>query len=170
MATWNRPHPRQPVAPEPAAEDDSQQPLGRELSEANRFAYAALCGFSLSQLFPEPEQSSFCTEFVTGLVKWLHLSESVLPTIMAFASGLGGEGADIFAQTLLQDPILRDNPSAVSQDLLSFSLKNGHYDARARVLVCHVTSLLQVPMEELDILEEVFLESLKDAKEEESEH
>jgi hypothetical protein len=34
---------------------------------------------------------------------------------MAFASGLGGEGADIFAQTLLQDPILRDNPSAVSQ-------------------------------------------------------
>lgn len=169
MATWNRPHPRQPVAPEPAAEDDSQQPLGRELSEANRFAYAALCGFSLSQLFPEPEQSSFCTEFVTGLVKWLHLSESVLPTMMAFASGLGGEGADIFAQTLLQDPILRDNPSAVSQDLLSFSLKNGHYDARARVLVCHVTSLLQVPMEELDILEEVFLESLKDTKEEESE-
>uniref|UniRef100_A0A8C6H757 Transmembrane and coiled-coil domains 4 n=1 Tax=Mus spicilegus TaxID=10103 RepID=A0A8C6H757_MUSSI len=169
MATWNRPHPRQPVAPEPAAEDDSQQPLGRELSEANRFAYAALCGFSLSQLFPEPEQSSFCTEFVTGLVKWLHLSETVLPTMMAFASGLGGEGADIFAQTLLQDPILRDNPSAVSQDLLSFSLKNGHYDARARVLVCHVTSLLQVPMEELDILEEVFLESLKDAKEEESE-
>lgn len=169
MATWNRPHPRLPVAPEPAAEGESQQPLGRELSEANRFAYAALCGISLSQLFPEPEQSSFCSEFVTGLVKWLHLSETVLPTMMAFASGLGGEGDDIFAQTLLKDPILKDNPSAISQDLLSFSLKDGHYDARARVLVCHVTSLLQVPMEELDILEEVFLESLKDAKEEESE-
>lgn len=169
MATWNKPHPRQPAAPEPAAEGDSQQPLGRELSEANRFAYAALCGISLSQLFPEPEQSSFCTEFVTGLVKWLHLSETVLPTMMAFASGLGGEGADIFAQTLLKDPILKDNPSAVSQDLLSFSLKDGHYDARARVLVCHVTSLLQVPTEELDLLEEVFLESLKDAREEESE-
>ncbi|XP_038966561.1 transmembrane and coiled-coil domain-containing protein 4 isoform X2 [Rattus norvegicus] len=169
MATWNRPHPRLPVAPEPVAEGESQQPLGRELSEANRFAYAALCGISLSQLFPEPEQSSFCSEFVTGLVKWLHLSETVLPTMMAFASGLGGKGDDIFAQTLLKDPILKDNPSAISQDLLSFSLKDGHYDARARVLVCHVTSLLQVPMEELDILEEVFLESLKDAKEEESE-
>lgn len=56
MAAWNRSHPKQPVAPEPAAEGDSQQPLGRELSEANRFAYAALCGISLSQLFPEPEQ------------------------------------------------------------------------------------------------------------------
>lgn len=32
-----------------------------------------------------------------------------------------------------------------------------------------MTSLLQWPVEELDILEEVFLESLKDAKEEESE-
>ncbi|XP_059111266.1 transmembrane and coiled-coil domain-containing protein 4 isoform X3 [Peromyscus eremicus] len=112
---------------------------------------------------------SFCTEFVTGLVKWLHLSDAVLPTMTAFASGLGGEEADIFAQTLLKDPILKGDPSAVTQDLLSFSLKDGHYDARARVLVCHVTSLLQVPVEELDILEEAFLESLKDTKEEESE-
>ncbi|KAL1776366.1 transmembrane and coiled-coil domain-containing protein 4 isoform X1 [Sigmodon hispidus] len=169
MAAWNRPHPRQPLAAEPATEGESPQPLGAELSEANRFAYAALCGISLSQLFPEPEQSPFCTEFVTGLVKWLHLSEAVLPTMTAFASGLGGEGADIFAETLLKDPILKGDPSAVTQDLLSFSLKEGHYDARARVLVCHVTSLLQVPVEELDILEEAFLESLKDTKEEESE-
>lgn len=169
MATWIRPHPKQPLAAEPAAEGESQQPLGRELTEANRFAYAALCGISLSELFPEPEQSSFCTEFVKDLVKWLHLSEVVLPTMTAFASGLGGEGANIFAQTLLQDPILKGDPSAITQDLLSFSLKDGHYDARARVLVCHVTSLLQVPVEELDILEEAFLESLKDTKEEESE-
>ncbi|XP_051027536.1 transmembrane and coiled-coil domain-containing protein 4 [Acomys russatus] len=169
MATWNRPHPKQPLAAEPAAEGESQQPLGRELTEANRFAYAALCGISLSQLFSEPEQSPFNTEFVTGLVKWLHLSETVLPTMKAFASGLGGEEPDIFAQTLLKDPILKGDPSAITQDLLSFSLKDGHYDARARVLVCHVTSLLQVPVEELAILEEAFLESLKDTKEEESE-
>ncbi|CAO2589703.1 Transmembrane and coiled-coil domain-containing protein 4 [Lemmus lemmus] len=169
MATWTRPHPKQPLAAEPAAEGESQQPLGRELTEANRFAYAALCGISLSQLFPEPEQSSFCTEFVKDLVKWLHLSEVVLPTMTAFASGLGGEGANSFAQTLLQDPILKGDPSAITQDLLSFSLKDGHYDARARVLVCHVASLLQLPVEELDILEEAFLESLKDTKEEESE-
>lgn len=35
--------------------------------------------------------------------------------MMAFASGLGGKGDDIFAQTLLKDPILKDNPSAISQ-------------------------------------------------------
>lgn len=59
--------------------------------------------------------SSFCTEFVKDLVKWLRLSEVVLPTMTAFASGLGGEGANIFAQTLLQDPILKGDPSAITQ-------------------------------------------------------
>lgn len=150
-------------------EGEPRVPLGRELSEANRFAYAALCGISLSQLFPEPEQSAFCTEFMTGLVKWLELSEAVLPTMSAFASGLGGEGADVFAQILLKDPIVKDDPLVVTQDLLSFSLKDGRYDARARVLICHMTSLLQVPLGELDLLEETFLESLKEIKEEESE-
>lgn len=45
----------------------------------------------------------------------------------------------------------------------------GRYDARARVLICHMTSLFHVPLAELDLLEEMFLESLKDTKEEESE-
>ncbi|XP_006766704.1 PREDICTED: transmembrane and coiled-coil domain-containing protein 4 [Myotis davidii] len=169
MATWDRSSPRLHQEAEPAVEGDSHLPTGRELSEANRFAYAALCGISLSQLFPEPEQSSFCIEFVTGLAKWLELSEAVLPTMTAFASGLGGEGADMFAQILTKDPILKDDPLVITQDLLSFSLKDGRYDARARVLICHVTSLLCLPVGELDLLEETFLESLKETKEEESE-
>ncbi|XP_004377237.1 transmembrane and coiled-coil domain-containing protein 4 [Trichechus manatus latirostris] len=173
MATWERPSQRlpqqQPQAAEPATEGNPSLPTGRELAEANRFAYAALCGISLSQLFPEPEHSSFCTEFVMGLVKWLELSETVLPTMTAFASGLGGEGADVFVQILLKDPILKNDPLVITQDLLTFSLKDGRYDARARVLICHVTSLLQVSLEQLDILEETFLESLKETKEEESE-
>ncbi|XP_006862473.1 PREDICTED: transmembrane and coiled-coil domain-containing protein 4-like, partial [Chrysochloris asiatica] len=168
MATGKRPS-QKPQAATAAAEGDPNLPLGRELAEANRFAYAAICGISLSQLFPEPEHSCFCTEFIVGLVKWLELSEAVLSTMNAFTSGLGGEGTDMFVQILLKDPILKNDPLVITQDLLSFSIKDGHYDARARVLVCHVTSLLQVPLEELDTLEETFLETLKETKEEESE-
>ncbi|KAM9737079.1 transmembrane and coiled-coil domain-containing protein 4 isoform 1-T4 [Dama dama] len=160
---------RLPRAAEPGVEGEPRPPVRRELTEANRFTYAALCGISLSELFPEPEQRSFCTDFVAGLVKWLDLSEAVLPTMTAFASGLGGEGADVFAQVLLKDPVLKDDPLVVTQDLLSFSLKDGHYDARARVLICHMASLLRAPLEELDLLEETFLESLKETKEEDSE-
>nr|XP_012643133.1 transmembrane and coiled-coil domain-containing protein 4 [Microcebus murinus]XP_012643134.1 transmembrane and coiled-coil domain-containing protein 4 [Microcebus murinus]XP_020136740.1 transmembrane and coiled-coil domain-containing protein 4 [Microcebus murinus] len=160
---------QRPQVAKPASEEEPRPPTGRELTEANRFAYAALCGISLSQLFPEAEHSSFCAEFVGGLVQWLQLSEAVLPTMTAFAGGLGGEGADVFAQILLKDPILKDDSLVITQDLLTFSLKDGRYDARARVLICHMNSLLQVPLEELDFLEETFLESLKETKEEESE-
>ncbi|XP_045404493.1 transmembrane and coiled-coil domain-containing protein 4 isoform X1 [Lemur catta] len=166
MATWQA---QRPQVAKPASEEEPHPPTGQELTEANCFAYAALCGISLSQLFPEPEHSSFCAEFVGGLVKWLQLSEAVLPTMTAFAGGLGGEGTDVFAQILLKDPILKDNTLVITQDLLSFSLQDGRYDARARVLICHMNSLLQVPLEELDFLEETFLESLKETKEEESE-
>lgn len=55
MATWDRSSRRPPQVAEPAVEGEPHLPMGRELSEANRFAYAALCGISLSQLFPEPE-------------------------------------------------------------------------------------------------------------------
>lgn len=52
---------------------------------------------------------------MVGLVKWLDLSEAVLPTMTAFASGLGGEGADMFAQVLLKDPVLKDDPLVITQ-------------------------------------------------------
>ncbi|XP_023796007.1 transmembrane and coiled-coil domain-containing protein 4 [Cyanistes caeruleus] len=143
--------------------------LGRQLGEAGRFAYAALCGISLAWLFPENEQSSFRTEFIKGFVKWLDLPDAVLPAMTAFADGLGGEGTETFTEILLKDPILKENPLLITQNLLSFSLQDGSYDARARVLICRVSWLLRIPLEDLEVLEESLLESLKEQKEEESE-
>ncbi|NXV74087.1 TMCO4 protein, partial [Atlantisia rogersi] len=137
--------------------------LGQQLGEPGRFAYAALCGISLAYLFPEEEQSSFRMEFIEGFVKWLDLPDTVLPAMTAFASGLGGEGTETFAQILLKDPILKENPVAITQ------VSSWSYDARARVLICHITWLLRIPMEELEVLEESLLEILKEQKEEESE-
>uniref|UniRef100_A0A8C8S9F7 Transmembrane and coiled-coil domains 4 n=1 Tax=Pelusios castaneus TaxID=367368 RepID=A0A8C8S9F7_9SAUR len=155
-----------------AEQSEAKEPcefMGKRLSEPGRFAYAALCGISLACLFPEEEQSSFRMEFIEGLVKWLELSDAVLPAMTAFTNGLGGEGTETFAQILLKDPVLENNPVIITQDLVSFSLKDGYYDARARVLICHVTWLLRIPLEELEVLEESLLESLKEQKEEESE-
>uniref|UniRef100_A0A663DQ82 Transmembrane and coiled-coil domains 4 n=1 Tax=Aquila chrysaetos chrysaetos TaxID=223781 RepID=A0A663DQ82_AQUCH len=145
---------------EQAGEKEPCVLLGQQLGEPGRFAYAALCGISLAWLFPEKEQSSFRTEFIEGFVKWLDLPDAVLPAMTAFASGLGGEGTETFAQILLKDPILKENPVVVTQVR--------YYDARARVLICHITWLLRIPLEELEVLEESLLESLKEQKEEES--
>ncbi|XP_027698512.1 transmembrane and coiled-coil domain-containing protein 4-like isoform X1 [Vombatus ursinus] len=155
--------------PEPATAAEPHLSTGKELEEASRFAYAALCGMSLAWLFPEPEQSSFRMEFVESLVKWLELPETVLPSMVAFADGLGGEEEATFAEILLKDPVLENDPLVITQDLLTFSLRNGSYDARARVLVCHVTWLLKIAPEELENLEEMLLESLKERRGEESE-
>ncbi|NXK24228.1 TMCO4 protein, partial [Arenaria interpres] len=154
---------------EEAGEKEPCVLLGQQLGEPGRFAYAALCGISLAWLFPENEQSSFRTEFIEGFVKWLDLPNAVLPAMTAFASGLGGEGTETFTEILLKDPIVKENPVVITQDLLAFSLRDGYYDARARVLICHIIWLLRIPLEELEALEESLLESLKEQKEEESE-
>ncbi|NXU56137.1 TMCO4 protein, partial [Turnix velox] len=154
---------------EEAGEKEPCVLLGQQLGEAGRFAYAALCGISLAWLFPEEGESAFRTEFIKGFVKWLGLPDAVLPAMTAFASGLGGEGTETFAQILLKDPIVKEKPLVITQDLLAFSLKDGYYDARARVLICHIMWLLRTPLEELEVLEESLLESLKEQKEEESE-
>uniref|UniRef100_A0A673UJ66 Transmembrane and coiled-coil domains 4 n=1 Tax=Suricata suricatta TaxID=37032 RepID=A0A673UJ66_SURSU len=68
-------------------------------------------------------------------------------------------------------PTALPTPPSVASPCPSYfrNLSKGRYDARARVLICHMTSLFQVPVGELDLLEETFLESLKETKEEESE-
>ncbi|KAJ6656855.1 hypothetical protein lerEdw1_003186 [Lerista edwardsae] len=143
--------------------------VGRQLGEPGKFAYAALCAVSLASLFPEQEESSFRTGFVESLVQWLELPEAVLPAMMAFARGLGGEGTETFVQILLKDPALKDDAGIITRDLVAFSLKDGSYDARARVLLSHVTWLLRIPLATLEASEERLLECLKEEKEEESE-
>ncbi|XP_063798216.1 transmembrane and coiled-coil domain-containing protein 4 isoform X2 [Pseudophryne corroboree] len=143
--------------------------LGRSLSEPSRFAYAGLCGLSLAQLYPEKEQRDFCLKFVGDLAHWLALCPTVIPAMEAFASGLGREGTDTFAQVLLEDSVLKANPAIITQDLVSFCLQDGYYDARSRVLISHVSWLLRVPPETMEVSEESLMQSLKHYTDEPSE-
>ncbi|KAM8927882.1 transmembrane and coiled-coil domain-containing protein 4 [Pelodytes ibericus] len=143
--------------------------LGRSLSEPKRFAYAGLCALSLAQLYPEKEQSTFCRDFVEGLVQWLDLPTSVLPAMMAFAGGLAGEGTETFTKLLTEDSALKTDPSLITQDLVSFCLREGYYDSRSRVLISHISWLLRVPPETMEICEESLMQSLKQYTDEPSE-
>uniref|UniRef100_A0A4W3KBH3 Transmembrane and coiled-coil domains 4 n=1 Tax=Callorhinchus milii TaxID=7868 RepID=A0A4W3KBH3_CALMI len=157
------------VVPEDLPLSPVPTPLGRRLTDAGRFACAGLCGVSLCSLFPGEEQSSFRTGFIRGLVGWLQLSEAVLPVMEAFASGAGEEGSHSFADLLREEMALKDAAILIPQDLVSFSLRDGYYDSRARVLIRHVSGLLQVPFEELEVYEESLVKSLKGHEAEDSE-
>ncbi|XP_034275793.1 transmembrane and coiled-coil domain-containing protein 4 isoform X1 [Pantherophis guttatus] len=142
---------------------------GAQLGDPGKYAYAALCAVSLASLFPDQEESAYRTGVVENLVRWLELSDTVMPSMLAFAGGLGAEGTETFARILLSEPLLKDEPGAIMLDLVSFSLKDGYYDARMRVLLSHMAGLLEIPLAELEDAEDYLLECLKEEKEAESE-
>ncbi|XP_017564304.2 transmembrane and coiled-coil domain-containing protein 4 [Pygocentrus nattereri] len=143
--------------------------IGRQLSEPGRFAYAALCGVSLGHLFAGAEQRKFREQYLEGLVQWLDLDESVMPVMQAFLAGLGCEGSDTFLSILQAEPLLSAGCLPITQDLVSFALKDGQYDARARVLIRHVSCLLRVCPQQLEDFEETLGEQLREGGEESEE-
>ncbi|XP_033943629.1 transmembrane and coiled-coil domain-containing protein 4 [Pseudochaenichthys georgianus] len=143
--------------------------ISRQLSEQGRFAYAALCAVSLGHLFTGPENSAFREQHLQGLVRWLDLDESVMPVMGAFLSGLGFEGSDTFLSTLQAEPLLASGATPIIHDLVSFSVKDGKYDARSRVLIRHVGSLLRVFTKQLEDFEETLGEKLREGGEESEE-
>ncbi|KAL1250441.1 hypothetical protein QQF64_021446 [Cirrhinus molitorella] len=161
------------LTPDPGGQKHDQtageKVFGQQLSEPGRFAYAGLCGVSLGQLFQGPEQKRFRETYLQGLVQWLNLDESVMPVMQAFLAGLGFEGTDTFQSILHAEPLLRAGALPITQDLVSFSVKDGHYDARARVLIRHVSCLLRVTQQQLEDFEETLGEKLREAGEESEE-
>lgn len=150
-------------------EQSLEEIIGRQLSEQGRFAHAALCGVSLGQLFTGPVHSLFREQFLQGLVRWLDLDESVMPVMGAFLSGLGFEGTETFLSTLQAEPLLAAGATPIVQDLVSFAVKDGQYDARARVLIRHISCLLQVSPQLLEEFEETLGERLREGGEESEE-
>ncbi|XP_037540299.1 transmembrane and coiled-coil domain-containing protein 4 [Nematolebias whitei] len=150
-------------------DQDPEKNQSRQLTEQSRFAFAALCGVSLGQLFAGSENIEFREQYLKGLVRWLDLDESVMPVMGAFLSGLGFEGSDTFLSILQADQLLAAGATPIIQDLVSFSVKDGQYDARARVLIRHVSCLLRVTPQQLEEFEETLGEKLKEAGEESEE-
>ncbi|XP_060930721.1 transmembrane and coiled-coil domain-containing protein 4 [Limanda limanda] len=154
------------AAAAPPWDQSPEELIGRQLSEQGRFAYAALCGVTLGQMCKGHGNSVFREQFLQGLVRWLDLDESVMPVMGAFLSGLGFEGSDTFISTLQAEPLLATGATPIIQDLVSFSVKDGQYDARSRVLIRHVSCLLDVSPRQLEDFEGTLGERLKEAGEE----
>ncbi|CAG01702.1 unnamed protein product, partial [Tetraodon nigroviridis] len=154
---------------DPLCDPSQEEIISRQLSEQSRFAYAALCGISLGQLFAAPENSGFRQQYLQDLVGWLALDESVMPVMGAFLSGLGFEGSDTFLSILNAEALLAAGATPIIKDLVSFSVKDGQYDARARVLIRHMSCLLRVCPQQLEEFEETLVEKLGEGGEESEE-
>ncbi|XP_077371176.1 transmembrane and coiled-coil domain-containing protein 4 isoform X2 [Festucalex cinctus] len=152
-----------------SCDQSPEEIISRQMSEQGRFAYAALCGVSLGQLFAGNENSTFREQFLQGLVQWLDLDESVMPVMGAFLSGLGIEGSDTFLSILQSESLMATGAIPILQDLVAFAVKDGQYDARSRVLIRHIGCLLRITPQELEEFEETLGERLTEGGEESEE-
>uniref|UniRef100_A0A3B5LIU3 Uncharacterized protein n=1 Tax=Xiphophorus couchianus TaxID=32473 RepID=A0A3B5LIU3_9TELE len=159
---WKLPYKRAAAT----ADHEPEKITSRQLTEQSRFAFAALCAVSLGQLFSVSENSAFREQYLQDLVQWLGLDQSVMPVMGAFLSGLGSEGTDTFLSILQADPLVAAGATPIIQ-VLNFQISQ--YDARARVLIRHVSCLLRVSPQQLEEFEETLGERLREAGEESEE-
>ncbi|XP_019907670.1 transmembrane and coiled-coil domain-containing protein 4 isoform X2 [Esox lucius] len=87
-----------------------------------------------------------------------------MPVMRAFLAGLGFEGSDTFLSILQAEPLLSTGAAPITQDLVTFSVKDGLYDSRSRVLIRHICSLLRVSPQQLEEFEATLGERLREGE------
>lgn len=146
----------------------STQPLSEALTDAGRFAYCGLVTSALCHLFsdsPADADNSADTDFafstLARLARHLALPPQVRQVMELTVRGeVEPSPSSSYITILKEEPPLARSRVPVVQDLVMFAVQGGCYDARIRVLITHVTCLLQVSIDLLEMYEESVLEYL----------
>ncbi|CAL4121900.1 unnamed protein product, partial [Meganyctiphanes norvegica] len=140
----------------------SGQPLTTLLSDAGRFAYCGLVTSSLQQLFSDNAQDlDWSLITINSLGRRLELPRQVLDIMeMTLRGEAEATSGSTFVEVLKDESPLTKGRLALVQDLVLFAVHGGCYDARVRVLINHVTCLLHVSTDLLELYEESVLEYL----------
>lgn len=158
------------------------QALSEVLSDPGRFAYCGLVTGSLVQLFCDPSTDpststtstsisttsdlsssdlDFAVSTLNRLSRHLGLPEQVRQVMeMTVRGQVEASPLRSYVEILKEEPPLARSRLPVVQDLVLFAVHGGCYDARIRVLIMHVTCLLHVSIDLLEMYEESVLEYL----------
>ncbi|XP_045624014.1 transmembrane and coiled-coil domain-containing protein 4 [Procambarus clarkii] len=145
------------------------QPLSEALTDAGRFAYCGLVTAALYRLFvdtntPDADKTAdtdFALATLARLTRHLGLPSQVREVMELTVRGEVQPGPSSGYVTILrEEPPLARSCVPVVQDLVMFAVQGGCYDARIRVLIMHVTCLLHVSVDLLEMYEESVLEYL----------
>ncbi|XP_078615535.1 transmembrane and coiled-coil domain-containing protein 4-like [Branchiostoma floridae x Branchiostoma japonicum] len=138
------------------------EPIVKKISDAAHFSYISLCAISMAQLFETQYDRQWKKNFLLSLREYLELPESVEASMEAFQHGMGSECLPSLVDTLVKEPFLETSAFPLVQDLLTFGLREGDYDARTRCLLKQVALYLRVPWEDVETYEESLVKSLKE--------
>ncbi|RWS12442.1 transmembrane and coiled-coil domain-containing protein-like protein [Dinothrombium tinctorium] len=138
---------------------DSIEPLSSSLSLAGNYSLCGICALSFHYLFDDTSNRQFCETTINCLVNHLSLPKQVANAMQAL---LNGEGGDIqaFINLLKEEASLKNSCVRVVEELVMFSVREGVYDARLRILILYVAELLRVPLPLVELYEESVVEML----------
>ncbi|KAK8752663.1 hypothetical protein OTU49_006707, partial [Cherax quadricarinatus] len=147
------------------------QPLSEALTDAGRFAYCGLVTAALYHLFTDAPTTphdakttadvDFAINTLTRLTRYLGLPSQVREVMELTVRGeVEPSASSGYVSILKEEAALSRSCLPIVQDLVMFAVQGGCYDARIRVLIMHVTCLLHVNVDLLEMYEESVLEYL----------
>lgn len=134
---------------------DSLQPAGikkiaKELTDAGRYSYAALCAISINQLFSNDWDKPFSEICLRKILKNVELPKQVEPLMVGLVSGEVTQPPQPYVDILKEEPKIAGNLSLVLYDLIIVAVEDGKYDARWRVLIRYMAHLFKSGSDALD--------------------
>lgn len=154
---------------EEGIEDQGILDLSVSLTDAGKYSYAGLCAISLNQLYNTSWDRPFCENCVKCILKHLELPKQVEPIMDLLLSGEMENSVDSFLDVLKTEPILEGNLKYILQDLVAVAVQRGEYDARWRVLLRHLSEVVDARFEELELYEITVVHCLTNEQQEPTE-
>lgn len=153
---------------------DSLQPAGikkiaKELTDAGRYSYAALCAISINQLFNNDWDKPFSEICLRKILKNVELPKQVEPLMEGLVSGEVSQPPQPYVDILKEEPKIVGNLSLVLYDLIIVAVEGGKYDARWRVLIRYMAHLFNSEFDLLDDYESSVVDCLSRIQPERSE-
>lgn len=122
------------------------------LSDVGTFSFAGLCACILAEIY-DGTHCDFKTSYMKSLVSYLGLPDSVNNSMVGFLNGENPNCLETLIPVILNEVSLHGDGSLLIEDLVYFSVIDGTYDARARVLVKNVATFLRVGTDSIETFE-----------------
>ncbi|XP_015784541.1 transmembrane and coiled-coil domain-containing protein 4 isoform X1 [Tetranychus urticae] len=135
------------------------EPLTSLISDAGIYSVCGLTALAFCELFPDEWDQQFREDTLESLIKHIGLPMQIKNSMNALMSGEGGD-INAFANLLREEKILQKSCLKVIEELVLFSVREGVYDARMRVLVLYIANILGVPVQLVELFEESLIEML----------
>lgn len=134
------------------------------ISEAGRFALAAICAVSLQNLFENQWDQEFCVKSIQYILANFQLPKRVEPLMLELLKGNVGNSTEPYVALLYSESYFQNenNIQNIFYNFITLAVHEGKYDARWRVLIQHLAKLFNIKSAQIAEFEQELISCLLD--------